>query len=66
MLHSLKFSLHEVKYKTTENKYKCHIHLGRYIWLILSNFKIANADQSNFIIYTKPQSESQKQVNYNL
>lgn len=32
ILQDLKFSLHEVKYKTLENKYKCYIsYLGRYV-----------------------------------
>lgn len=61
----LKFSLQEIKLRTTENKYKCQIsYLGRDVQLPPSNFKLANVDQNNSVTYSKLLSESLKQVNY--
>lgn len=41
ILQGLKFSPHEVKYKTPGNKCKCQIpYLGKYVWLTLSIFKL--------------------------
>lgn len=65
ILQGLKFSPGEVKNKTSVSKYQCQIsYLDRYVWLTLLNFKTTNVNQSNSILYTKLQSESLKQVNY--